>query len=138
MVRIRDNRALATILELPIHRFELKDAVSLGDALRKLLQAQEVKDFMNRTHTQMPLVVSPSTLSNEEADRKLSQSPTAPKYSRLMIDVKFGEALDSLIRIFPGVWIYCECPGRITIAANPIGVPDPKKVQLVGDTGPAK
>jgi hypothetical protein len=137
MVQIRDNRALAAILELPIQRFELKDAVSLEDALRKLLLAPEVKEFLTRTHMQMPAVVSSSTFSNEEVDRKLSQSSTAPKYSRIITDVTFGEALDSLIRVFPGVWIYNECPGRITITANPTGVPDWKKIQLAGGTGSA-
>ena len=119
MVKIRDNRASAAILDLPIHRFELKDAVSLEDALRKLLLAPEVKEFLTRTHTQMPIVVTGSTFSNEDRDGQLSRTPTAPKYSRVMTDVTLGEAFDSLIRVFPGVWIYCQCPGRITITANP-------------------
>jgi hypothetical protein len=129
-IEIRDNRASAAILRLPIHQFELKDAVSLEDALRKLLLAPEIKRFLSRTHTEMPPVVSSSTFSNEEADRRLSQSPTAPKYSEKLTDLTFGEALDSLVQVFPGVWIYSECPGRITITTYPVGVPDWKKIQL--------
>jgi hypothetical protein len=137
IVGIRDSRASAAILNLPIHRFELKDAVSLRDALSKLLQAPEIEEFLRRTHTQMPIVVTGSTFSNEDRDGQLSRTPTAPKYSRVITKVTFGEALDSLIRVFPGVWIYNECPGRITITANPTGVPDWKKIQLAGGTGSA-
>ena len=67
----------------------------------------------------MPLI-SGSYFWNEEVTRKLSKSPTALKYSLTLTKVTVEEALDSVVRAFPGVWVHYECPGRINLTSHPV------------------
>ena len=129
VIRVRDSRASAAILDLHIGRFELINAVSLTDAIKKLTKAPEVQNFLSHTHTQLFEEASSSTISDYDRDRKLSLSPSAPKYSRIMTDVTLEEALDSVIRVFPGIWIYQECPGWVTVTAVANGTPNWKLLQ---------
>jgi len=110
LVQVRDGRASASILSLPIRQVELKDVVDLGDAIRKLLLAPEIKAFLDLT-------------------RQRAKNPTAPKYSRTLTNVTLEQALNSIVRIFPGVWVYSECPGRITITADLTGSPRWERMQ---------
>jgi hypothetical protein len=128
-VQVRDDRASASILGVSIRRLELKDVVDLRDGLRKVLLAPEIKSFLDRNHLEMPTVFSSSDLWNEKVSHHLSESPTAPKYSRILTNVTLEQALNSLVRVFPGVWIYSECPGRIAIAADLTGAPRWEKVK---------
>jgi hypothetical protein len=129
LVQVRDDRASASILGVSIRRLELKDVVDLQDGLRKVLLAPEIKSFLDRNHLEMPTVFSSSDLWNEKVSHHLSESPTAPKYSRILTNVTLEQALNSLVRVFPGVWIYSECPGRIAIAADLTGAPRWEKVK---------
>jgi hypothetical protein len=132
-VQVRDGRASASILSLSIRQVELKDVVDLGDAIRKLLLAPEIKAFLDRNHIEMPAVYSSSYLSNEQVTRQRAENPTAPKYSRTLTNVTMEQALNSIVRVFPGVWTYCECPGRITITADITGAPRWERTQSKTD-----
>jgi hypothetical protein len=129
LVQVRDGRTSAAILSLTIRQIELKDVVDLGDAIRKLLSAPEIKAFLDRNRIEMPVVYSSSYLSNEQLTRQRAKNPTAPKYSRTLTNVTLEQALNSIVSVFPGVWVYSECPGRITITADLTGSPRWERMQ---------
>lgn len=65
VVEVRDKRATAEILHLQIKQFELKDAVTLQDAVDKLLLAPEVKFYLDQHRLESPTVYNSSYVSNE-------------------------------------------------------------------------
>lgn len=143
-MEVRDNRAFADILRLPIERFELKNAVTLQDAVNKLLLAPEIEIYLDQHHLESPTVYSSPYLWNQEVIRKLSESPNAPKYSQTFTSVTLEEALNLIVRVFPGVWEYRECAGRIKITSDPTGlrrsienIPRSKRVPAALGEGPA-
>jgi hypothetical protein len=123
LVQIRDDRASASMLRLPIKQVQFKDAVSLQGAVDQLMLAPEIKVFLDKNRIEMPIVYSSAYLWNQTVDKKLSASAAAPKYSQLLTNVTLEKALNSIVRIFPGEWTYSECPGRITITTNITGSP---------------
>jgi hypothetical protein len=128
LVQVKDDRASAPILSLLIKQVELKDVVDLGDAIHKLLLAPEIKTFLDRNRIEMPVVYSSSFLSNQLVTRQRAETPSAPRYSRTLTNVTLEQALNSVVRDFPGVWTYSECPGRITITADLTGAPQWEKM----------
>ena len=125
LVQFRDNRASAELLRLHLAKFELLQAVNLEDAVNKLLKVQQVKSFLKQHHIDLEPEFTGASFWNDEQIQRLSKSPTAPKYSLKLTDVTLEEALNSIVRTFPGVWIYRECPGRINLTSDPVGFPHP-------------
>jgi hypothetical protein len=125
LVQFRDDRASAELLRLHLAQFELVQAVNLEDAVDKLLKAQQVVSFLKEHHIDLEPVFTGASFGNEEQIQSLSKSPTTSKYSLKLTDVTLEEALNSIVRTFPGVWIYCECPGRVNLTSEPVGFPHP-------------
>jgi hypothetical protein len=125
LIQFRDDRASAEFLRLHLAQFELVQAVNLEDAINKLLKSQQVASFLKQHHIDLEPVFTGASLWNEEQIQRLSKSPTTPKYSLKLTDGTLEEALNTIVRTFPGVWIYCECPGRINLRSDPVGSPRP-------------
>ncbi len=123
LVQVRDDRASASILGLSLGHVELRDVVSFDDGLQQLLSAPEIQAFLDRNHTEMPLVLTSSSIVSDEHDRRMKTTVTAPKYSQTLTGVTLEFALNSIVKAFPGIWIYKECPGRITVTSYPTRSP---------------
>jgi hypothetical protein len=117
LVQVRDDRTSASTLGVSLGHVELRNVVSVEDGLKQVLSAPEIKVFLDRNHTEMPVLVTSSTMSNEEYDRRMKTTATAQKYSQTLTALTLEDALNSVVRAFPGIWVYSECPGRITITA---------------------
>jgi hypothetical protein len=120
LVQLRDNRASAAILRLKLERVELTNAVTLEDAVEQVLAAPGIKGFLHRNHIDMVPVFTGATFWNQHVADSLKKAPSAPKYSRTWTNLTLEEALDRTVRVFPGVWVYAECPGRISVDSSQV------------------
>lgn len=123
LIMIRDKRVEASLLALRLRKVELQNAVDLNDAVEKFLMNRELRAYLHRRHIELATVYNESFKSNQNASDALSNSPNAKRLSKTLSDVTVADALDYIVRIFPGLWTYSECPGRITITADPTGFP---------------
>jgi hypothetical protein len=123
LIRVKDNRVDASLLTLRLQKVELVDAVDLNDAVKKFLMNRELRTYLHRRHIELATVYNGSFKSNQNASHALSNSPNAEKFSKALSDVTVADLLDYIVRVFPGLWTYSECPGRITITADPTGFP---------------
>lgn len=121
LFEIRDQRAEAPVLALRLKNVELVDMVDLNDAVSKLLLNRDLRVYLHRRHIVLATVHNESLKSNQNASRALSESADAKRFSKTFSDVTVADALDYIVQIFPGLWTYSECPGRITITADPTG-----------------
>jgi hypothetical protein len=123
LIRVRDNRVEASLLTLRLRKIELKNMVDLNDAINKLLENRELRVYLHQKHVELATVYNESFVSNQITSGALSTSPDTKRLSRTLTNVTLADALDYIVRIFPGIWTYSECPGRITITADPTGFP---------------
>ena len=119
LVEVKDDRASADILRLPIKEFRLKDALTIQDAVDKVLLAPEIKLYADQHRLKLLTSYRSVDIWNEEIIRRLSESANAPRYSQVFTDTSLKAILDSVVHIYSGVWEYQECEGRITITTDP-------------------
>ncbi len=77
-----------------------------NDALRGVLQAPEIVDFMRAHDIERP--------TGTEAVPGNLFGPWPPEYPHIsgsLDDVTLSEALDRILKTFPGIWVYENCPG---------------------------
>jgi hypothetical protein len=76
-----------------------------GAALMRIWMAPEVRRFLQDRGMEMPafLVIGPLSPSSPPRD--------APHLSGAVSDVTVSQALDYVLKTFPGVWYYEDCPG---------------------------
>jgi hypothetical protein len=109
MIRIVENGARTDLLDIRISRVSFDSngvpagAFSPNTALRTILDTPEVVAFMEghdmdlAVHPQGPLVNQPFL----DGSRHLKES---------LNDVTLSHALDHVLKTFPGIWVYEECP----------------------------
>jgi len=127
LVKFTDDRASAEFLKLRLGQVRLTKIVNLEDAVNQLLRMPQVTHFLEQHRIDLEPVFTGATIWNQKAIEQLSNSPRAPKYALTLDDVTVEEALDRIVRTFPGVWVYSECLGRITLTSDPVGSPRPAK-----------
>ena len=76
---------------------------SPADALRHILSTPEVVNF-RKAHSIGPFDFE------QTGGPDLEISAPSPHISGELTDVKLSEALDSVLTVFPGIWIYENCP----------------------------
>ncbi len=103
LVEIKDDRASAEILRLSIRDFKLKNAVTIQDALDKVLLAPEIKLYVDQHHLKLLTAYRSVDMWNEEVIRRLSESADAPRYSQTFTDTSLKAILDSVVYVFSGV-----------------------------------
>lgn len=113
-VRIRENGALTDLLSVNINHISFeKNGVPLQYAVyspeaalyRVILQAPEVVAFSKAHNIEIPFV-------GIGGHGGPGQGVTAdsPHLSGPMNNVTLSQALDRLIKTFPGIWVYENCP----------------------------
>lgn len=129
LVDVVDTRIDSEILDIRLEQIELKDVVNLRDALDKLLAAPELKRYLASHHVQMPTVHTAAYESNQKVIKTLSESQAAPKVSFELKNVTLKDALDTVVDAFHGVWVFDQCPNRVTLTVGPTGLPNWKAIK---------
>jgi len=99
-LRIRDDRASDNVLRIRLQRVQFRGAVQADDAVQHILSAPEVKAYFAENHIEVAAVFNHLAPTSTRGLRRLSGS---------LQDVTVAEALDSVVRFFPGLWVYAEC-----------------------------
>jgi hypothetical protein len=99
-IRMVEKDVPTELLNVKIQHLPFKDAYDPNDALGAILSAPEVRSFM-RDHK---IYLEPiyGGLLPGFAPRKLSLSGP-------LEEVTFSQALDSVLKTFPGYWVYKSC-----------------------------
>ena len=108
VVRIVDTNASIDILNLKIEHITFEDyarnfAYSPNGALTTILQAPEVSSFMN-AHNLKPF--SGPAGAGPPGWGQLN----GPHLSGSLDNVTLIDALDKVLKVFPGLWVYWSCP----------------------------
>jgi hypothetical protein len=76
-----------------------------NDALRAILQAPEIANFMGAHHIER-------SVGNEAVPGNLfgQWPPEYPHISGSLDNVTLSAALDRVLKTFPGIWVYENCP----------------------------
>lgn len=109
MIRMTETGIPTDILNVEISRISFQDYKGNGifnpnDALRVVLRAPEVGSFMEERDIEIP--------SGTEAvpGNAGSWPPELPHLSGSLDNVSLRQALDHILKSFPGIWVYESCP----------------------------
>jgi hypothetical protein len=116
LMRVSDNRVTDGLLHVVIHQIHFNKAADPNEAIRILLSAPEVQEYFNQNHIEQGTVFMMPMNSKD-----------APKLSAGLRNSTVAEALDSIVKFFPGLWIYDECTDgprrRVTVRGAEVGPP---------------
>jgi hypothetical protein len=101
-IRMIQNGVPTDLLDVRINEVPLSFAYSPGQAARAVYSTPEVAAFISDHHISMP---TGSTVTGGPG----SMRADLPHRLDSMHDVTFSEALDGLLRTFPGIWVYQDC-----------------------------
>jgi hypothetical protein len=104
-IRMVERDVPSDLLEVKIRHLSFNDVYDPAEALKTILFAPEVRYLMREHHIAWP-ETSPATL-------RAVAPPSADlrHMSGNLDNVKVSKALDYVLRTFPGLWIYENCPG---------------------------
>lgn len=115
IIRIVEKGVQNDILDVRINRVSFENqnsgtqeaAYTPNDALRKILHAPELEDFI-RTHS-IGWDFAESGLIRGVGSRRNAE---APHISGSLNSTRLSKALDYILDTFPGLWIYEDCPAH--------------------------
>lgn len=116
LMRVNDNRVTGSVLKIHLKRVHFNRAADPNEAIRIVLSAPEVREYLKQNHIEQGTVfVMPMN------------SKDVPKLSGDLRNVTVEQALDRIVKFFPGLWIYSECRSgslrRVTIRGAEVGWP---------------
>lgn len=100
LVRVRDDRVSNDVLGIRLEHVHFNRARDLNAAIRMVLNTSEVQAYFKQNHIEM---------ATPFIDLSAMNSKGLPKLSGDLYNVTVTAALDTVIRFFPGLWIYREC-----------------------------
>lgn len=116
LMRVSDNRVTDDVLRIALRRVHFTKAADPNEAIRTLLSASEVQEYFKQNH------IEQGTVSMMPMNSK-----GTPKLSGELHNVTVEEALDSIMKFFPGLWIYSECTSgparRVIVRGAEVGPP---------------
>ncbi len=116
LMRVSDDRVQDKLLHIVLHRVHFGRAADPNEAIRAILSAPEAEAFFKENH------IDKSTVFTMPMNSK-----DTPRLSDDLRDVTVAEALDRVVRFFPGLWIYSECTSgslrRVTVRGAEVGRP---------------
>lgn len=117
-MRVSDNRVTDDILRIHLKQVHFRGAVDSNAAIRDVLSTPEVRAYLNAKHIEKGTLFSNIVPTSTKG---------FPKLSGDFRDVTVAQALDRIVKFFPGLWIYSECTSdslrRITIRGVEVGFP---------------
>ncbi len=99
-MRVDDKRVAGELLKLGLKRVDFTSAVDPNAAIRDVLAAPEVREYLKKAQMEQSVVLTNVVPSSTRG---------LPKLSGTLYGVTVEEALDKIEQFFPGVWIYSEC-----------------------------
>lgn len=118
LVRVRDDRVPNDVLKIRLRRVHFSQVRDSNAAIQIVLNAPEVQTYFQRNH------IERATPFNAIMYRTPKGFPTL---SEDLHSVTVAEALDRIVRFFPGLWIYSECQNgslkRVMIEGYEVGSP---------------
>jgi hypothetical protein len=107
-IRMVDNNLPKDLLQIRVSRISFKDTYDPIDAQSLVLSAPEVRSFMDvhgiRSHDDQLRFHEMRGLHQEP-------QPGFPYISENLENVTVQQAMDRLLKTFPGFWVYENCPG---------------------------
>jgi hypothetical protein len=100
LLRVSDDRVPDDVLRIRIQRVHFKSAVDANEAIRSVLSSPEVRAYFKENH------IEDGTVFNSLMPLS---TKGLPRLSADLRNVTVAEALDRVMRFFPGLWIYSEC-----------------------------
>ena len=117
-IRVKDDRVTGDVLQIHLKVVHFKGAVDSNAAIRDVLSAQEVRAYLREKHIEEGTVFTNIVPTSTKGFPKLSED---------LRDVTVAQALDRVVKFFPGLWIYSECTTdsfrRVTIRGAEVGWP---------------
>jgi hypothetical protein len=117
LIRVSDDRVIGDVLRVRLKRIHFKAVADATTAIEQVMAGPEVRDYLKRKH--IDALVLRTTF--------VTAGTALPKLSDELRDVTAAQALDRIIRFFPGVWFYGECScdssRRVTLRASSVGWP---------------
>lgn len=100
LVRVTDNRVTGELLGIRLKHVRFNAVVTINAAVRAVMSAPEVRSYLAANHIEeFPVFPHGSPVSTEGF----------PALSDELHDVTVAQALDRIVKYFPGLWIYSEC-----------------------------
>lgn len=99
MIRIRDQRTEDDVLHIRLKHLYFKGVTNSGEAVHDIVSEPAVREYFKRNRIEYGLVFNHLGASTSNT-RTLSGD---------VKDITVGEALDLVVRFFPGLWTYSEC-----------------------------
>jgi len=100
LLRVRDDRVPDGVLHIRLQRVHFSGAATPGLAIWEVLSTPEVRAYFKKNHIEDGLATYNLAPLNTKG---------LPRLSGEILDVTVAEALDRVMRFFPGLWIYSEC-----------------------------
>lgn len=122
IVHIVDSRASGLILKSKVKRIEIVDAIDIQGAVDQLLSSPEVTSIFSQRHFRLMRNPSANRIFAADIDGTSSASSSSG-HSLLLKNVTLENALDRIAEDFSGAWVYCECPGIISINSYQTNIP---------------
>jgi hypothetical protein len=118
VIRVNDDRVKDDILQIRLKQVHFRHAADSNAAIQEVLSAPEVRAYFKEKH------VEEGTVFNNIVP---TSTKGIPKLAGDLRDVTVEQALDRIVRFFPGLWIYSECTvgslTRVTIRGVEVGWP---------------
>lgn len=122
-MQVSDNRVKGDVLLIRLNRVHFKGAVEPNAAIRDVMSAPEVRAYLKEKHIEEGIVFNNIVPTSTKG---------FPKLSGDLRDVTVAQALDRIVKFFPGLWIYSECTSdslrRVTIRGAVVGWPADNKL----------
>lgn len=100
-VKLRDNHVTAPLLSFRLNLFKSRSRIDSDEMIRELMSIPEVVSFMKSNGIAFEIAFTGASF-HHHSEGSSSQSIT-------LRNVTIEEALDRIVLLYPGVWIYNEC-----------------------------
>lgn len=102
MLRVGDDRVRDDVLRIRLRQVHFRDSAEPAYAVQDVLSAPEVRAYFTKNHIADGALPHVSRLGP-------GSTKGLPRLSGDLRDVTVAEALDHVVRFFPGLWVYAEC-----------------------------
>jgi CBS domain-containing protein len=100
LVRVSDDRVIGDVLRVRLKRLHFAPATSPEYAIQDFMAAPEVRSYLKENGVQGEVFMS---------NIQPASTKGLPEFSGDVHNVTVAQALDGVMKFFPGLWIYSEC-----------------------------
>ncbi len=101
IIRVIGGDVGAGVLNVKINEVTFQNQTNPNEATAKLLGSPELKPYLESHHTEFVLTSG-----------GIFSLPNGRQITATLKNVTLSQALDTIVRTFPGVWVYAECASK--------------------------